>query len=67
MTDTNSKPEVPVLGKKCPNCRKNATLQFHPFCTKRCANMDLSRWLNEGYSIPGDEVVSNEEDVYDED
>ena len=67
MTDTNKTPRVPVLGKKCPNCRKYATLEFRPFCTKRCADMDLSRWLNEGYSIPGDEVESHEEGVRDED
>jgi endogenous inhibitor of DNA gyrase (YacG/DUF329 family) len=67
MTDIKRKPEVLVLGKKCPNCRKYATLEFRPFCTKRCADVDLGRWLNEDYSIPGDEVVSNEEGVYDED
>ncbi len=67
MTDTKWKQEVPILGKKCPNCRKSATLEFLPFCTKRCADMDLSRWLNGDYRIPGDEVVSHEEVVYDED
>jgi endogenous inhibitor of DNA gyrase (YacG/DUF329 family) len=59
--------EVPVLGEKCPNCRKHTTLEFRPFCTKRCADVDLSRWLNEDYSIPGDEIVSNEEGTYGED
>jgi endogenous inhibitor of DNA gyrase (YacG/DUF329 family) len=67
MRDSKRKLEIPVLGKKCPNCRKSATLKFRPFCTKRCADMDLSRWLNEDYSIPGDEVFSHEEVVCDED
>jgi len=67
MIDSKRELETLVLGKKCPNCRKYAMLEFHPFCTKRCADVDLSRWLNEDYSIPGDEVVSNEEGVYDED
>ena len=66
MIDRKSKLEIPLLGKICPNCKKYATLEFHPFCTKRCADLDLSRWLNEGYSIPGDDVVSNEEGVWDE-
>ena len=67
MTDIKRKSEVPMLGRKCPNCQKHATLEFHPFCTKHCADVDLSRWLNEYYSIPGDEAVSNEEGAYDED
>jgi endogenous inhibitor of DNA gyrase (YacG/DUF329 family) len=67
MIDTNSKLVVPVLGKKCPNCQRYATLEFHPFCTKRCSDVDLGRWLNGDYSIPGDEVITNEEGVYYED
>ncbi len=58
---------VPVLRQKCPNCGKNATLDFKPFCSKRCADIDLGRWLNEDYRIPGDEVISSEEDLYEED
>jgi endogenous inhibitor of DNA gyrase (YacG/DUF329 family) len=67
MTDTKKKPEVSILGRKCPNCRKYATLEFRPFCTKRCADMDLSRWLTGGYSIPGNEATSLAEGVYEED
>ena len=26
-----------------------------PFCSKRCANIDLGRWLKEGYRVPTDE------------
>ena len=67
MTDTNNNLVVPVLGKKCPNCQKYSTLDFRPFCSKHCSNLDLGRWLNGEYSIPGDDVISNEEDVSDED
>ena len=65
MTETKEKSAVPVLRQKCPNCGKRATLEFRPFCTKRCADVDLGRWLNEDYRIPGDENISNEDDVYD--
>lgn len=39
---------------KCPVCEKHpAVAEFRPFCSKRCADVDLSRWLKGGYAIPG--------------
>jgi uncharacterized protein len=37
----------------CPICSKPADRKFAPFCSKRCADVDLSRWLRGGYAIPG--------------
>lgn len=40
--------------KKCPVCETRMTSpEFKPFCSKRCADVDLSRWLKGGYAIPG--------------
>ncbi|MEL6415657.1 MAG: DNA gyrase inhibitor YacG [Pseudomonadota bacterium] len=40
--------------KKCPVCGAIfVSDEFKPFCSKRCADVDLSRWLKGGYSIPG--------------
>ncbi|HEX3755675.1 MAG TPA: DNA gyrase inhibitor YacG [Rhizomicrobium sp.] len=36
----------------CPVCGKPATGAFAPFCSKRCADIDLGRWLKGGYVIP---------------
>jgi len=36
----------------CPTCAKPATEAFKPFCSKRCADIDLNRWLKGGYVIP---------------
>ena len=36
----------------CPICRKPADPGFLPFCSQRCADADLGRWLNERYAIP---------------
>lgn len=37
----------------CPICKKNpAEPAFRPFCSKRCADVDLGRWLTGGYAIP---------------
>jgi len=41
---------------KCPVCGKPATGGPAPFCSKRCANLDLGRWLKGGYAIPGGPV-----------
>jgi endogenous inhibitor of DNA gyrase (YacG/DUF329 family) len=38
---------------KCPVCAKPASGAFKPFCSKRCADVDLGRWLKGGYAIPG--------------
>jgi endogenous inhibitor of DNA gyrase (YacG/DUF329 family) len=44
----------------CPICEKDPDAKYRPFCSKRCADVDLGKWLGEGYSIPGG--VSDEED-----
>jgi hypothetical protein len=44
-----------VSGKAaaCPICSKPAADGYRPFCSKRCADIDLSRWLKGVYIIPG--------------
>lgn len=39
-------------GKRCPSCGKPALERFRPFCSKRCADIDLNRWLKGVYVIP---------------
>jgi endogenous inhibitor of DNA gyrase (YacG/DUF329 family) len=41
--------------RKCAVCGKPQAAQFRPFCSKRCADIDLARWLGEGYAIPAEE------------
>jgi endogenous inhibitor of DNA gyrase (YacG/DUF329 family) len=41
------------LAAKCPICGKPAVEAFKPFCSKRCADIDLGQWLKGGYAIPG--------------
>jgi len=35
----------------CPICRKPADPKYRPFCSRRCADVDLGRWLTGGYVI----------------
>jgi uncharacterized protein len=37
---------------KCPICQKPADLALRPFCSKRCADLDLQRWFTGRYVIP---------------
>ncbi|MBC7667209.1 DNA gyrase inhibitor YacG [Caulobacter sp. DWR2-3-1b2] len=37
----------------CPICKKPAIPDFRPFCCKRCADVDLNRWLSDRYVVPG--------------
>jgi endogenous inhibitor of DNA gyrase (YacG/DUF329 family) len=36
----------------CPICGKAGTAAYRPFCSRRCADVDLGHWLTEGYRIP---------------
>lgn len=43
--------------RSCPICKKSEEAKFRPFCSKRCADVDLSRWLKGAYAIPAEEKV----------
>ena len=40
------------MNKPCPICKKPSTEAHKPFCSKRCAEVDLGRWLTESYTVP---------------
>lgn len=44
----------------CPICGKPAEPRYRPFCSRRCADVDLARWLNESYRIP-DEAAGEDD------
>ncbi|MGB0670524.1 MAG: DNA gyrase inhibitor YacG [Rhodospirillales bacterium] len=61
MTD---RPAVPLLKSACPVCSRPTDHAYRPFCSKRCADIDLGRWLKEDYRIPAveqDDGVDEEE------
>jgi endogenous inhibitor of DNA gyrase (YacG/DUF329 family) len=47
---------MPAAARRCPICGKPAAAPHQPFCSPRCGNIDLGRWLNGNYSIPTDEA-----------
>lgn len=44
----------------CPICGKPQVTEHRPFCSARCRDVDLHRWLNESYAIP---VVQDDESL----
>jgi uncharacterized protein len=44
---------VKPSAKPCPICGKPSTEAAQPFCSERCRDVDLNRWLSNSYAIPG--------------
>jgi uncharacterized protein len=42
---------MPGAGK-CPLCQRPTDVRWRPFCSKRCADVDLNRWLSGRYAVP---------------
>lgn len=41
-----------IRAPRCPICQRLTLQEFRPFCSKHCADVDLSRWLNGVYAVP---------------
>ena len=39
---------------RCPICGQPSSAPFRPFCSARCADLDLHRWLSGRYAVPAD-------------
>lgn len=46
--------------RRCPVCGKPAVAETQPFCSERCAEVDLHRWLAGAYAIPDTEEGEEE-------
>ena len=53
--------------ERCPICKARADAAYKPFCSKRCADVDLHRWLSGGYAIPAVESDNGESDAVESD
>ncbi len=56
---------VPLKPRKCAQCNKPVVHQFRPFCSRRCANLDLGNWFDESYRVPIDDPDEIEEALRD--
>jgi endogenous inhibitor of DNA gyrase (YacG/DUF329 family) len=51
---------------RCPICKREATWEGNPnrpFCSERCRLIDLGNWANGSYSLPAEDVDSDESDL----
>ena len=46
----------PAKGPACPICQRPSVQAFRPFCSKRCADVDLQRWFTGAYAVPAVEA-----------
>jgi endogenous inhibitor of DNA gyrase (YacG/DUF329 family) len=47
---------------KCPICGNATVVAYRPFCSRRCADVDLGRWFTGGYAIAGDDADDNSDE-----
>jgi endogenous inhibitor of DNA gyrase (YacG/DUF329 family) len=59
MTETSTPPKK-TAEKKCAICGKPRESKYDPFCSRRCSDVDLHRWLKGAYVIPGQDRPEDE-------
>ncbi len=55
--------DVRFAAQPCPVCGKPSSLAERPFCSRRCADIDLHRWLSGTYAIPAKSDAEDEESL----
>ncbi len=48
---------------KCPICDAPSVRRYRPFCSRRCADIDLAKWMNGAYSVPARPDANPDEDL----
>jgi endogenous inhibitor of DNA gyrase (YacG/DUF329 family) len=51
-----------IATRPCPICGKPGRDEWRPFCSKRCADVDLNRWLSGVYSLPAAAIEEEDEE-----
>ncbi|TXR48343.1 DNA gyrase inhibitor YacG [Phyllobacterium endophyticum] len=68
LTDNNkSSANVTPLRptRPCPECKRPSQRDHYPFCSARCRNVDLNRWLTGAYVLPAVESADDSDDELD--
>jgi endogenous inhibitor of DNA gyrase (YacG/DUF329 family) len=47
--------------RPCPECKRVSSREYYPFCSRRCKEIDLNRWLSGSYSIAGKPAEDDQE------
>ena len=46
---------------RCPICKEPTDMAYRPFCSARCRDIDLAKWLGGGYAIAGGHAEADED------
>ena len=57
---------VPLKDRPCPLCGKPEAAPHRPFCSRRCADLDLGHWLKEDYRVESDEAAGPDDEAPDD-
>ena len=64
MPSNGTEKITPLRPKRpCPECGKASQRAFYPFCSKRCKDVDLNRWLSGSYVIPGPPLEDDDDEA----
>ena len=55
MADPGERTVIPLKRRRCPMCGRPPVTSYRPFCSRRCADADLGRWLRGDYRIATDD------------
>ena len=58
---SKSATQAEAAAGRCPICRSPTEAAYRPFCSARCRDVDLSRWLGGGYAIAGSHAAADED------
>ena len=61
MSSADPPAAAPPAAKSCPICGKSVGPLYAPFCSRRCADRDLHRWLGGHYAIAGEPASDDDE------
>jgi uncharacterized protein len=56
----------PPKTRRCPICGKPTVQTYRPFCSRRCADVDLHRWFSGSYAVPAAEQDDEAEELRDD-
>ena len=62
MSDQTAKILPIRLPRPCPECKRSSAREFFPFCSRRCKEVDLNRWLSGSYVIAGKPIEEEEDE-----
>lgn len=58
LADKRAAAKRPTTARKCPQCGAPTRVETRPFCSRRCADLDLGRWLRGVYRVPTNEPAT---------